>query len=259
MVVAVAVAVAGCSKTSSGIDVGKIKQLSIKIETSREDPPGYYLGVRFDIQPPHEDLDVRAACQVENRRYVDVGPTQLDAHARPGDMPPSVPFIDLTLAKRPELCELTFFLESAPATPLGVVCARTGKPPVAGPCPVNPVDGAGTAAGFSVPSLLVQIEPGDKRFSVDYVVQAHRDQDPKTSIQIKVSCKDGSTDEDERSMPGGLRAGESFRAFYNAEVADPNGPCSVVVSAPTGMQPLRETIETFCATGGTVTRGACPD
>jgi hypothetical protein len=249
----IVVAVAGCSKSNAGIDVGPIKQLSISIERSRGEPHGYYLGVRFDVQPRPDELVVRAACQVETRRYVDIGPAELDAGARPGGMPPSVPFIITMLEKRPELCELTFFERSPPTTTLAVVCARTGQPPVVGACPANPVDGAGTAAGFSVPSLAARIDPREKRFFVDYVVQAHRDQDPNASVRIQLTCKDGSTDKDQRSEPGRLRAGESIRAFYSIDVTDPSGPCSIVLDVNGAV------IQAFCATGGdTVTPGACP-
>ena len=71
-------------------------------------------------------------------------------------------------------------------------------------------------------------------------------------MKLRVACKDGTTREIERPESAGLRAGESFRGFYSVDVADPNIPCAIALDAN------GQTIQAFCASGGTATPGPCP-
>ena len=247
------------------LDTGtSIKKLSIDLETSREEPPGHYLAVRFHRATPG-DLDVRTACLVGATRFVDLGPSD---GAPPEGMPEAMPFITTTLSEKPSLCELAFVApRPSTAPPVVVVCWRPGARPTVGACPPNAVAGPGTAAGLSITSFAAHAMPARPDvddlalLALELVVEAHRDLPATSQLRITTRCKDGATEEIDREEIGGLRAGESFHAFQGMldgdQVPGPGESCTVTVAAvDAGGAPT--TVATYCYRDDAVTPGACP-
>ncbi len=249
----------------------------VRKEKRRDGDRRHYLAVSFDlvlktalVEPQH--LSLRAACQVDRFRYLDLSPIFPGMEPGSGKFEVGAkspirahPFVTNPLPGKPTMCDLRLDVVDVrtdePVRELLQVCATDRISP--GRCPANPLAGSPPTPPVTVDQLAISIDPASDLFPeallLRYVVTAHADLEQKAWAHVRMVCA-GAVDDVYHSELGELAAGESFHAGqlkFQGRIPPPSTPCDVIFTFDRDLDTIGPEFGHFCYRDGTTRRRAC--